>query len=105
MPQFERRLYEPSEDARAFDSDEDMEDEGSRLPLLIGIALIVLLSFVGVVWLAYTQGVEKGRADTPAVIASADAVSADRKPTPYSKLKIYQPPKSDEDVASEDATP
>lgn len=105
MPQFERRLYEPSEDVHAFGSDEDMEDEGSRLPLLIGIALIVLLSFAGVVWLAYTQGVEKGRADTPRVVASADPMSADRKPTPYSKLKIYQSPKPEQDIASEDATP
>jgi cell division septation protein DedD len=109
MPQYERRLYEPSDDAHAFDSDEDMEDEGSRLPLLIGIALIVLLSFAGVVWLAYTQGVQRGRADAPQMAAATqrdtNLASTDQKPTPYSKLKIYQPPKADADVASDDPAP
>ena len=108
MPQFERRLYEPSDDLQPFDGDEDMEDEGSRLPLLIGIALIVLLSFAGVVWLAYTQGVQRGRADAPQIAGTqrdTNLASADQKPTPYSKLKIYQPPKSDEDVASDDPAP
>lgn len=105
MPQFERRLYEPSDDMRAFDSDDDIEDEGSRLPLLIGIALVVLLSFAGVVWLAYTQGVQRGRADAPRMVSTDDVRPGDRKPTPFSKLKIYQPTKSDEDVAGEDAAP
>ncbi len=67
MPSFERGVYEPkSDDVRVFDEDEqDIDEEGSRLPLLIVIALLVLAAFGGVVWLAYSQGVQRGRADAP----------------------------------------
>ena len=71
MPQFERRLYEPDE-LRVYDGgDDDMEDEGSRLPLLIVIALFVLAAFGGVVWMAYTQGVQRGRGDARGVESPA----------------------------------
>ena len=65
MPSFERGVYEPkSDDIRVFDEDEqDLDEEGSRLPLLIVIALLVLAAFGGVVWLAYNQGVQRGRSD------------------------------------------
>lgn len=92
MPQFERRLYDPDEDDRALDGDDDrLDDEGSRLPLLIVIALVVLVSFGGVVWLAYTQGVERGRSDaTPQVVAEQQKrVTAPAK-NPYSDLTIYR---------------
>src|SRR5579875_1749301 len=94
MPQFERRLYDPDEDNRAFDGDEDRpEDEGSRLPLLIVIALVVLVSFGGVVWLAYTQGVERGRADAPQVVAEQQKRATGPVRNPYSDLTIYSQPK------------
>jgi cell division protein FtsN len=109
MPQFERRLYEPSDDIRVFDGgDDDMEEEGSRLPLLIVIALVVLASFAGVVWLAYTQGVQRGRQDAPRIIAAQPAPSktaANAQKSPYSDLNIYQPAKPDEDGANQDSAP
>ncbi len=53
------------------DGGEDEEDvEGSRLPLLIVIALLVLAAFGGVVWLAYQRGVAQGHAEVPRVIAA-----------------------------------
>ena len=44
MPSFERGVYEPkSDDVRVIDEDEqEIDEEGSRLPLLIVIALLVL---------------------------------------------------------------
>lgn len=106
MPQFERRLYEPTGDGGVFDPGEDeLDDEGSRLPLLIVIALVVLASFAGVVWLAYTQGVQRGREDAPRIVAAPQTDRVASQPTagnPYSNLKIYQPPGADED---EDSAP
>ena len=97
MPQFERRLYDPADEVRVYDGGEDdYADEGSRLPLLIVIALVVLASFAGVVWLAYTQGVQRGRQDAPRIVAAepAQKVAGEQK-NPYSGLQIYQPPKPD----------
>ncbi len=72
MAHYERGVYEPSDDVRVFDGSEDEEDvEGSRLPLLIVLALLVLAMFAGVVWLAYTQGVARGRSETPVLTAAA----------------------------------
>ena len=69
LANFDRGVYEPSNEARdglrVFDGSEEEEDvEGSRLPLLIVLALLVLAMFAGVVWLAYTQGVARGRGET-----------------------------------------
>jgi cell division protein FtsN len=97
MANLERHAYE-ADDAHAFDGDkdEDSTEETSRLPLLIVIALVVLSSFAGVVWLAYTQGVERGREDAPRLAAVAQVQSP--KPSvaspPYAGLKIYQQPAS-----------
>ncbi len=72
MPQYERGLYEPGEDVRVFDGSEEDEDvEGSRLPLLIVLALLVLAMFAGLVWLAYSEGVARGRSETPVMTAEA----------------------------------
>jgi cell division protein FtsN len=98
MPQFERRLYEPSDDVRAYDGgDDDYVEEGSRLPLLIVIALVVLASFAGVVWLAYTQGVQRGREDTPRIVAAAAPKVQNEQKNPYTGLQIYQPAKRESD--------
>src|SRR5215469_16020511 len=100
MAKFER-LEPRAEDMPVFDGGVDDEDaeEGSRLPLLIVIALLVLAAFAGVVWLAYTQGVERGRADSPRVIVAQG--------TPGStKLKVYQQAApADEDAAEADSVP
>lgn len=104
MPQFERRLYDPSDDVRVYDGGEDeYVDEGSRLPLLIVIALVVLASFAGVVWLAYTQGVQRGREDTPRIAAVGPAQKGTQK-NPYAGLQIYQTHKPETENA-ETATP
>ncbi len=65
MPNYERGSYEP-DDVRVFDGGADDDDaEGSHLPMVIVISLLVLAAFGGVVWLAYNNGVAKGRADVP----------------------------------------
>jgi hypothetical protein len=109
MPPFDRGAYEPGEDVRVYDGSDDDEDvEGSRLPLLIVLALLVLAMFGGVVWLAYTQGVARGRTETPvltaangpAKVAPANGGGADQ---PYKGFKIYEqpaPPDDDTPAAS-----
>ena len=112
MPSFERGAYEPSDDVRVFDGavDDDQDEEGSRLPLLIVIGLLVFAMFAGVVWLAYSQGVAKGRSDAPRVIV-ADTGPVKIAPsnpggtqTPYTGLKIYQSPAPVDDPNDEETS-
>jgi hypothetical protein len=114
MAHFDRGVYEPNEDVRAFDGSEDDEDvEGSRLPLLIVLALLVLAMFAGVVWLAYTQGVARGRTETPVLTAqNGPARIAPQNPggaeQPYKGFKIYEqpaPPDDAVDAATSTAAP
>ncbi|HEX4535271.1 MAG TPA: SPOR domain-containing protein [Rhizomicrobium sp.] len=110
MPSIERGPYEPPpDDHRVYDAaEEDGDDEGSRLPLLIVIALLVLAAFGGVVWLAYSQGVARGRTDTPQMIA-AQPGPVKTAPTgdnaaPSSQirgLKIYGNPAPNDDQVSD----
>jgi cell division protein FtsN len=72
--------------------DEDDAEEGSRLPLLIVIAVLVLFAFAGVVYYAYTEGVERGRADAPRVIVAQSSGT---------KLKVYQQQAPAEDESTE----
>jgi cell division septation protein DedD len=111
MPSFERGVYEPpNDDIRVFDDDEqDMDEEGSRLPLLIVIALLVLAAFGGVVYLAYSQGVQRGRADAPRMIVAApgpekEAVN-DNSGAPTHSLKIYDQPAPADDSSDDNAPP
>jgi len=69
------------------------------------IALLVLAAFAGVVWLAYNQGVARGRAGAAVIIAApngpvrtAPANSADSE-TPYTGLKVYGQPVAPEQEA------
>src|SRR5215472_8353556 len=98
MTEYERGVFEPAERVRVFDGSEDDEDtEGSRVPGLIVIALVVLISFAGVVWLAYEKGVANGRNEPR--IASVD--SNGQPITQYKGLKIYeQPAPNDADVVT-----
>jgi len=114
MAKIEPGVYEPrGDDIRVFDGAEDeVDEEGSRLPLLIVIALLVLAAFAGVVYLAYTEGVQKGRADLPRVIsaqpgpAKVAPTDAGGSATPYKGLKIYeQPAPTDEESAEQDSAP
>ena len=113
MANYERGVYDPSDQARdgtrVFDGSEDEDDvEGSRLPLLIVLALLVLAMFGGVVWLAYTQGVARGRGETP-ILAAANGPERVAPPqggsntVPYQGFKIYEQPAPPDDSA--DAAP
>lgn len=106
MANYDRGVYEPSDEVRVFDgSEEDDDVEGSRLPLLIVLALLVLAMFGGVVWLAYTQGVARGRGETPVLTAAAgpERVAPPQGGggnVPYQGFKIYeQPAPADDEVA------
>jgi cell division septation protein DedD len=101
MNTHQRGVYQPAMDnIPIYDlSDEEIEEEEhSRLPLLIVIALLVLAAFAGVVWLAYNQGVARGRAGAAIVIAAPDGpvrtapVDGGGTPTPYTGLKVYGQP-------------
>jgi hypothetical protein len=108
LANFERGVYEPSTEARdgarVFDGSEEEEDvEGSRLPLLIVLALLVLAMFAGVVWLAYTQGVARGRGETPVLTAANGpervAPQDGGGNVPYQGFKIYEQPAPPDDSA------
>src|SRR6202167_281632 len=105
MPQLQRGVYEPSDEVRVFDGSDDDEDvEGSRLPLLIVLALLVLAMFAGVVWLAYTQGVARGRGETPVLAAAGGPErvappQSDSSTVPYQGFKIYEQPAPPDDSA------
>jgi cell division protein FtsN len=109
MASHERRVYEPSDEVRVFDgSEEDDDVEGSRLPLLIVLALLVLAMFAGVVWLAYTQGVARGRGETPFLTAAngpekVAPQQAGGTNVPYQGFKIYEQPAPPDDAG--DAPP
>ena len=111
MPQYERGLYEPGEDVHVFDGSEEEEDvEGSRLPLLIVLALLVLAMFAGFVWLAYSEGVARGRSEIPVVTADAGpARVAPANPggasTPYKGFKIYEQPAPPDEDTAQDVSP
>ena len=82
------------EDVRVFDGGEDDDDgEGSHLPVVIIIAILVLAAFGGVVWLAYNQGVARGRGDAQPRIAAMNETSKGDG----SGLKVYQQPAAGED--------
>ena len=90
MTRYERNVYEPDDQICVFDGSDDEEDaEGSRLLLLIVLALLVLAMYAGVVWLAYTQGVARGRTETPVLTAAAAAAKAK---SPGAGFKIYEQP-------------
>jgi len=112
MPSIGRGTYEPPNDVHVFDgAEEDDDAEGSRLPLLIVIALFVLAAFGGVVWLAYTQGVARGRTDSPHTIvaqpgpAKVAAEQGGENATPGKGLKIYQEPAPADDQADKQVAP
>lgn len=110
MAKFER--YEPRGDSsRVFDGAEveDEGEEGSRVSLLLVIGLLVVAAFAGVVWLAYTQGVQRGRADAPRMLVAANGpvkeapVNPGGAETPFKGLKIYQQPAPSEEDDVESA--
>lgn len=113
MPNIGRGTYEPpGDEVHIFDgSEEDDDVEGSRLPLLIVIALFVLAAFAGVVWLAYTQGVARGHSEAPRIITAQKgpakvAANGGESAAPYKGLKIYeQAAPSDEETDQSSSSP
>jgi hypothetical protein len=110
MANYDRGVYEPGDEVRVFDGSEEEDDvEGSRLPLLIVLALLVLAMFAGVVWLAYTQGVARGRGETPVLTAASGpervAPPAAAGTVPYQGFKIYEQPAPPDDEADSGPKP
>ena len=88
------------DDVPVFDGGEDDDGtDGSHLPVVIVISILVLAAFGGVVWLAYNQGVARGRSDVPARVAMQETASGEGQ-TSGSQLKVYQQPATaDEDFS------
>jgi cell division protein FtsN len=95
MAKYER----DKDDVRAFDGGEDDDAEGSHLPVVIIIAILVLAAFGGVVWLAYNQGVARGRSDVPVQIAAADTHGTG------GQIKVFQQPAGAEDEENVQTAP
>ena len=100
-----RGIYQPLADkVPIYDlADEDPEEERSRAPLLVVIALVVLAAFAGVVWLAYNQGVERGRQGASLVITApegpARVAPPASAPSQFTELNVYNDPVSPEQEA------
>lgn len=89
-------------DERAFDGGEDDDGtEGTHLPVLIIAAILVLAAFVGVVWLAYVQGVARGRSDGPVRVAATEPV----KTAGDNGIKVYQQPAGTDEEMETPAAP
>jgi len=105
MNNLQRGIYQPLADkVPIYDlADEDPEEERSRAPLLVVIALVVLAAFAGVVWLAYNQGVERGRQGASLVITAPEGpvrvAPPDAAPAPFTGLNVYNDPVSPEQEA------
>ncbi len=70
--EIERGVYQtPSNDDDLYD-DYDDEDGFGRGPVFAIFAVIVLAAFVGVVWLAYQQGLRQGQQTAPPIITASD---------------------------------
>jgi cell division septation protein DedD len=108
MNNLQRGIYQPLADkVPIYDlADEDPEEEErSRAPLLVVIALVVLAAFAGVVWLAYNQGVERGRQGASLVIEAPDGPVRVAPPDAASppELNIYKDPVAPEQEAKTSA--
>jgi hypothetical protein len=103
MAKYERANNDTDRDERVFDGgDDDDGNEGSHLPVVIIIAILVLAAFGGVVWLAYNQGVARGRNDVPVRVAATQPAKTDGD----GGIKVYQQRAgTDEDSESHAATP
>ncbi len=105
MNNLQRGIYQPLADkVPIYDlADEDPEEERSRAPLLVVIALVVLAAFAGVVWLAYNQGIERGRQGASLTITAPEGpvrvAPPEAPPAPLSGLTVYNDPVSPEQEA------
>ena len=106
MPKYERDTHEP-DDVRVFDGGDDEDEGGSHLPVVIVISLLVLAALGGVIWLAYNNGVARGRADVPAAAVAQNApneqpaVAPGSGAIPPKQIKIYQQQAGSEEDADQ----
>ena len=110
MNNLQRGIYQPLADkVPIYDlADEDPEEEErSRAPLLVVIALVVLAAFAGVVWLAYNQGVERGRQGAALVITPPEGpirvAPPDTASPQFTDLNVYKDPVSPQEEAKTSA--
>ncbi len=110
MNNLQRGIYQPLADkVPIYDlADEDPEEEErSRAPLLVVIALVVLAAFAGVVWLAYNQGVERGRQGASLVITAPEGpvrvAPPDAASPQFTDLNVYKDPVSPQEEAKTSA--
>ena len=111
MNNLQRGIYQPLADkVPIYDlADEDPEEEErSRAPLLVVVALVVLAAFAGVVWIAYNQGVERGRQGASLVITAPEGPVRVAPPqttptTPFTELNVYKEPVAPEQEAKASA--
>src|SRR4030095_6872675 len=105
MNNLQRGIYQPLADkVPIYDlADEDPEEERSRAPLLVVIALVGLAGCAGVVWLADTQGVHRGRQAAQLGIPPPDGpvrvAPPESAPGPLNNLNVYNDPVSPEQEA------
>ena len=97
------KIYDPSFELAQADND-DRIIVWARLPILILLAILVVASFAGAVWLAYNQGVVRSTSDTPPAIAAPDipirtSIVEDSGSVPLAGLGIYAAPAPIEDIA------
>jgi len=57
-----------------FDAVDDDDEQGTRGPVFAVVGLIVLVAFMGVVWVAYHQGVRNGRQQPPLIVAEGGPI-------------------------------
>jgi cell division protein FtsN len=103
MAPYERGTTD-KDDVRVFDGGEDEADtEGSSLPVVIVLSLLVLAALGGVVWLAYNEGVAHGRGDVASHPATQTAATEAPATAPGSAkpIKIYQQPAGPDENADQ----
>jgi cell division septation protein DedD len=83
----ERKFQDPEYD---YYDIEDEEEEGGRGPILVVVAIIVVTAFVGVVLVAYNQGVKEGRQQMPPILRADQGPVRETPPETAS----LEPPKS-----------
>src|SRR5947207_11227577 len=107
MANSERGYETRADNLQGFDLSMNMDsiDEPTRLPLLVVVALVVLAAFGGVVWLAYTQGVERGRESVSRELTAQEFWKLRKPAAPaYTGLKIYEPPSAADQNAQSTAS-